>query len=458
MKKSSKILIGALLGVGLVGGLQSCKKAAREVSEKFVSESVKKSGKEALENVSERSLRELGERSIRAMNWKDLLSVIKREHLNLGTKIEKLDRRMRKQVVEAMQSDACFMKGLTENRTAFDEYFAFAAKSPKAASNINLMKMFVNSKEMSSRFGTVNPLNNVTLDEAKGMVRFLRKSDNKVLAVYRDGVVEIEDAFEGGSSILAANSLLRGELIPNALYKAWGANGKLYLYNTDDLGRAYKIQASGISANELESNVVNLTGDVNLGAKWGQKLRTVRQSSPGGDLEATFIATYQDELSRTPKYVKLDVSNDRGRSFVSESFENVNLGSRKLIYTTADNSLVLNRVASRVGLSGKEKALLLREMDASDDLAAWIHKDPGTNVKRWINTRSNLMAAERGRSRDRRTLYDLSEEELEDYEMHPENWEDVTNNTNEYILDMMYPNRHDADFDEDAIGDFMNRL
>lgn len=68
------------------------------------------------------------------------------------------------------------------------------------------------------------------------------------------------------------------------------------------------------------------------------------------------------------------------------------------------------------------------------------------------------MAAERGRSRDRRTLYDLSEEELEDYEMHPENWEDVTNNTNEYILDMMYPNRHDADFDEDAIGDFMNRL
>ena len=42
--------------------------------------------------------------------------------------------------------------------------------------------------------------------------------------------------------------------------------------------------------------------------------------------------------------------------------------------------------------------------------------------------------------------------------MHPENWEDVTNNTNEYILDMMYPNRHDADFDEDAIGDFMNRL
>lgn len=395
MKKSGKFLLGILLGLGIISGLQSCKKAAKEISEKIVSESAEKSSKEALENAGERSLLRLGERSIRTMDWKNLLSVIKREHLNLGTKIENLDRTMRKNVLEAMQKDACFMKGLTENRTAFDEFFAFAAQSPKAASDINLMKMFVNAKEMSNRFGTVNPLNDITLDEAKGMVRFIRKSDNKVIATYRKGVVEVEDAFAEGSYLFVENSLLKGELIPNALYKVKGSNGKLYLCNTDDLGRAYKIQAKGISANELMPNVVNRTEDVNLGAKWTQRLRTIRQSSRGDDLEATFIATYPNELSHTPKYVKLSVSNDRGKNFVSESFENVNLGSRKLVYTTAENSLLLNKIASRVGLSAEKKAKLLEEMDANSGLAALIHKDPEFNVKRWMNTRNSLTVAER---------------------------------------------------------------
>ena len=301
MRSSSEFLTGALLLLGLTGCFHSCKKAAKEISEKMVSETVEKSGKEALEDVAGRSLRELGERSIRAMSWEDVLSIIKREHLNLGNKIEKLDKGMRRSVVEAMQGDACFMKGLTENRTVFDDFFAFAAKSPKAKSDINLMKMFVNTKEISTRFGTVNPLADVSVDEAKGMVRFLRKSDNKVLATYRQGVVYVEEAFEEGSSLIRANSLLKGELIPNALYKVKGAAGRLYLYNTDDLGRAYKIQARGVSANEIMPNLVNFGEDVNLGTKWAQKLRRIRQASRGGDLNATDIATYPDEWSRTPK-------------------------------------------------------------------------------------------------------------------------------------------------------------
>lgn len=44
-----------------------------------------------------------------------------------------------------------------------------------------------------------------------------------------------------------------------------------------------------------------------------------------------------------------------------------------------------------------------------------------------------------------RTILDLSDEETEDYENNPENWEEVTNNSIEDALDMMFPNGMDDD-------------
>lgn len=35
-----------------------------------------------------------------------------------------------------------------------------------------------------------------------------------------------------------------------------------------------------------------------------------------------------------------------------------------------------------------------------------------------------------------RIVDDLSEEEYEDYQKHPENWEDVTNNTHDYYREL----------------------
>lgn len=42
-----------------------------------------------------------------------------------------------------------------------------------------------------------------------------------------------------------------------------------------------------------------------------------------------------------------------------------------------------------------------------------------------------------------RTIWDLSDEETEDYENNPENWEEVTNNSIEDALNMMFPNGMD---------------
>ena len=44
-------------------------------------------------------------------------------------------------------------------------------------------------------------------------------------------------------------------------------------------------------------------------------------------------------------------------------------------------------------------------------------------------------------AKDERTTFDLNEDEYEDYEKHPENWEDVTNNSMEDGRNMMYPDQ-----------------
>lgn len=48
-------------------------------------------------------------------------------------------------------------------------------------------------------------------------------------------------------------------------------------------------------------------------------------------------------------------------------------------------------------------------------------------------------------AKDNRTIFDLDDEEYEDYEKHPENWEDVTDNSIEDGWDTMYPDSDSYD-------------
>lgn len=49
---------------------------------------------------------------------------------------------------------------------------------------------------------------------------------------------------------------------------------------------------------------------------------------------------------------------------------------------------------------------------------------------------------------DNRTIYDLSDEEYEIYETNPDKYADVTSNTEESNLDMMFPDREEDDGDD----------
>lgn len=46
-------------------------------------------------------------------------------------------------------------------------------------------------------------------------------------------------------------------------------------------------------------------------------------------------------------------------------------------------------------------------------------------------------------AKETRTVDDFSDDEYQDYEEHPEKYEDVTDNTNDMYEDMMYPDGRD---------------
>lgn len=58
-------------------------------------------------------------------------------------------------------------------------------------------------------------------------------------------------------------------------------------------------------------------------------------------------------------------------------------------------------------------------------------------------------------ARDERTIYDLSDEEYERYENNPEEFEDITDNTLEDTLDMMFDRDDDFNDDDDGLGSYL---
>ena len=203
----------------------------------------------------------------------------------------------------------------------------------------------------------------------------------------RDGIVLIKEPFKSANNLLDQNSILKKTLIPNSVYKIKGPNGLFYLYHVDDLGRFSKIEAKGISADELMSNVILAKENFSLGAKWIAQLKKVRQTSKGSDIDAVLVLKYADDES-APLVVKADI-RARDKKLISESFENLENPSRK-VFSKTENASILDKFASNVGLTAKKKADLLLEMEKDEELAKLIHANPQFNIKRWLVSREKL--------------------------------------------------------------------
>lgn len=365
----------------------SCKKSWKEVVEKIATETTEKTTKGIAKEASEKTLKTLTKKELRSIDWKDLMKLIRKENINLADALSSLDGSFQRKIGKAIQSDYDFYSALISSNSLLDEFSLFTKNAPKAADNIYIFKYFAKCRDLERRFGVYNALGNIGIKEEMGVIKFFYKTDNTVIGTFRDGIFQIKEPFNAGKKFLGQNSILRKTLIPNAVYKIKGINGMTYLYHVDDLGRFSKIEATGIDANELVSNVMLAKENINLGTDWARKLRTVRQTSKGNDIDATIILKYTDDET-TPLAVKADIKTNN-KQIISESFENLDYLARNT-FTTAENAFILNKFSAKVGLSAKKKADLLGEMGQDEELAKLIHSNPELNIRRWLNTRNHV--------------------------------------------------------------------
>lgn len=367
--------------------VSSCKKSGKEIVEKITTETTEKTAKGITKEASEKTLKTLTKKELRSIDWKDLMKLIRKENINLADALSRLDGSFQRKIGKAIQSDYDFYSAFISSNSLLDEFSLFTKNAPKAADNIYIFKYFAKCRDLERRFGVHNALGNIEIKEEMGVIKFFNKADNTVIGEFRDGIFQIKEPFIAEKNLLGQNSILKKTLIPNAVYKIKGTNGMTYLYHVDDLGRFSKIEATGIDANELLSNVVLAKENLNLGADWTKKLRTVRQTSKGNDIDATIILKYADD-GTTPLAVKTDIKANN-KQIISESFENLDYLAKNT-FTTAENSSLLKKFASKTGLSTKKMADLLEEMGQDEELAKLIHSNPELNIKRWLNTRNHV--------------------------------------------------------------------
>lgn len=371
----------------LVFALTSCKKSGKEILEKITSETVEKTAKEVSQEGTEKTLKTLTRKELRSLDWDDLIKIIRKENLNLADALSRLDGSFQRKIGKAIQSDYEFYSALVSSNTFVDEFVVFAKSAPKAADDINVFKYFVKCRDLERRFGVHNSLGDLAIKEETGIIKFFYKADNSIIGEMRDGVFFLKEPFKTGGNLLDNNSILKKTLIPSSVYKIKGANGLTYLYHVDDLGRFSKIEAKGVSAKELTSNVIYAKENFNLGSEWIAKLKKVSQTSKGNDIDATLVFKYADD-GTTPLAVKADIKANN-KKIISESFENLDNLSRKA-FSTADNASLLDKFAAKTGLSIEKKGSLLKEMGEDEELAKLIHSNPEFNIKRWLNTRNHV--------------------------------------------------------------------
>lgn len=357
----------------------SCKKSGKEVLEKITSETLEKTAKEISQEGAENTLKKL-----RSFDWGELIKLIRKENINLAEALTRLDVSFQKKIGKAIQSDYDFYSALVSSNSFIDEFVVFTKAAPKAANNINVCKYFVKCRDLERRFGVNDALGDIAVKEETGVIKFFSKADNSLIGEMRDGVFFMNEPFKAGNNLFDNNSILKKTLIPNSVYKIKGVNGLTYLYYVDDLGRFSKIEAKGINANELTSNVIYAKENFNLGSEWIAKLKKVSQTSKGNDIDATLIFKYADD-GTTPLAIKADIKASN-KKIISESFENLDYLSRKA-FSTTDNTSLLDKFAAKSGLSIEKKGTLLKEMGEDDELAKLIHSNPEFNIKRWLISR-----------------------------------------------------------------------
>ena len=302
--------------------------------------------------------------------------ILRKENPILAGSLDHTGHSFKKKIADAVSIDYHFLTSLKSSKTLADEYLLFTEQAPKLADNIDFFRLFARADYSEKSIGKANILKNVMVKEEKGLVRLLDNNTGNIIADYSDGILH----FSNIDRIIPDNSLVKGELLPNALYKMKGAYGLEYSFSVDNLGRVFQVEAKNVSPDELVTNVLRRDGYVNLGPEWDTSFRRLKQSSQGNDVTATLTFKYADD-GVTPQYARIDASTS-GKIRVSQSFSNIS--------QVAKNEATVKRVAKALNMAPEKQNALLMEMSSDVELEKLIHADPEFNIQRWLNTRNHV--------------------------------------------------------------------
>lgn len=369
-----------IIQVALLIIVASCTSSCKGVVKKIGKETIGEVAEESSEVVSKKGgksvAKTVGKDFVRNMGWDDLLLVLRKENPTLARSMDHVRSSVKREIADVASLDDHFLVSLKTSRTLVDEYSLFTDQAPKLADNVDFFRLFAKADYAEKSFGKTNVLKNIIVKEEKGLVRFLDKTTGNIVADYSDGILR----FSNIERIIPDNSLVKGVLLPNALYKMKGANGLEYSFSIDNLGRVIQVEAKNVSPDELVTNVLRRDGYVDLGSEWNTSLRRLKQSSKGNDVTATLTFKYADD-GVTPQYARIDASTS-GKKRVSQSFSNIS--------QAAKNEATVKRVAKALNMASEKQNALLMEMSSDVELEKLIHAAPEFNIQRWLNTRNHV--------------------------------------------------------------------
>lgn len=369
-------LVHILLCTSLLTNVCSCKSVARKISKETMGEVAEESVDVVAKKGGKAVAKKTSEKFVRNMEWDDVIRILRKENPTLSRSIERFSGAKKKRLASVVNFDDRFFTSLRSSRTLADEYSIFTESAPKLADNIDFFRAFAKSDYNSKNLGKANVFKNIVAREEKGIVKLIDIQTGDLIAKYSDGIIR----FSNIERIIPNDNMVKGELIPNILYKMKGPNGLEYAFSVDNLGRVLRVDAKNVSPDELVTNVLRRDGYVDLGPEWNSSFRKLKQTSHGNDVTATLTFKYVDD-GVTPQYARVEASTS-GKKRVSQSFSNVS--------KAAKNEAVVKRVAKTFGMSSKKQNTLLMEMSEDVELEKLINANPEFNIQRWLNTRNHV--------------------------------------------------------------------
>lgn len=354
-----------------------CKKAGKGLSEKIIKESVEESSEMISKRVGKSSLNELGEKVIKGLDYDNFIVLLKRDFPIIYTSFDQFDKGFQKDFVKIINKTPRTLDLLLSSKTLLDEFVVATAKTPSLGKNVSFFTYYIAHPQFAS---------DIIFNQTDNAIEFLSKANKKALAKYKDGVLEVVESFaKDGRSF--SNQLLRGELLPNTLYKVRGQMGTLYQLQTDAIGNVVAAQGKNIMPEDLVTNILRRNSDVNLGRSWLTSYKKLKQFSSGADLDVSIRFNYVGN-NPNPSSVKV-IAKKGNKEVVNELFENVNhLLPAK--YSSAQNALLLKSLQKKVGIPVDKMTTLQNLMDADGGFADFIHANPEFNIKRWLKTRNHV--------------------------------------------------------------------